>query len=67
MCVFFLTAPSVVPIMHQVSSTSRSFSLSWPAPEQPNGIILDYEVRYYDKVKRDDGRHWLLLVKAGFI
>uniref|UniRef100_A0A3B4WAK4 receptor protein-tyrosine kinase n=1 Tax=Seriola lalandi dorsalis TaxID=1841481 RepID=A0A3B4WAK4_SERLL len=44
-------APSVVPIMHQVSSTSRSFSLSWPPPEQPNGIILDYEIRYYDKVK----------------
>uniref|UniRef100_A0A8C7WU81 receptor protein-tyrosine kinase n=1 Tax=Oryzias sinensis TaxID=183150 RepID=A0A8C7WU81_9TELE len=44
-----LLSPSVVPIMHQVSSTSRSFSLSWPAPEQPNGIILDYEVRYYDK------------------
>ncbi|XP_033821010.2 ephrin type-B receptor 1-like [Periophthalmus magnuspinnatus] len=44
-------APSVVPIMHQVSSTSRSFSLSWPPPEQPNGIILDYEIRYYDKVQ----------------
>uniref|UniRef100_A0A3B4GFR0 receptor protein-tyrosine kinase n=1 Tax=Pundamilia nyererei TaxID=303518 RepID=A0A3B4GFR0_9CICH len=43
-------APSAVPIMHQVSSTSRSFSLSWPPPEQPNGIILDYEIRYYDKV-----------------
>uniref|UniRef100_A0A8C6Q6D9 receptor protein-tyrosine kinase n=1 Tax=Nothobranchius furzeri TaxID=105023 RepID=A0A8C6Q6D9_NOTFU len=43
-------APSVVPILHQVSSTSRSFSLSWPPPEQPNGIILDYEIRYYDKV-----------------
>uniref|UniRef100_A0A7N8XZ86 receptor protein-tyrosine kinase n=1 Tax=Mastacembelus armatus TaxID=205130 RepID=A0A7N8XZ86_9TELE len=43
-------APSVVPIMHQVSSTSRSFSLSWQPPEQPNGIILDYEIRYYDKV-----------------
>uniref|UniRef100_A0AAQ4PMW2 receptor protein-tyrosine kinase n=1 Tax=Gasterosteus aculeatus aculeatus TaxID=481459 RepID=A0AAQ4PMW2_GASAC len=42
-------APSVVPIMHQVSSTSRSFSLSWPPPEQPNGIILDYEIRYFDK------------------
>uniref|UniRef100_A0A674PRQ3 receptor protein-tyrosine kinase n=1 Tax=Takifugu rubripes TaxID=31033 RepID=A0A674PRQ3_TAKRU len=42
-------APSVVPIMHQVSSTSRSFSLSWPPPEQPNGIILDYEIRFYDK------------------
>uniref|UniRef100_G3NTH9 receptor protein-tyrosine kinase n=1 Tax=Gasterosteus aculeatus aculeatus TaxID=481459 RepID=G3NTH9_GASAC len=43
------TTPSVVPIMHQVSSTSRSFSLSWPPPEQPNGIILDYEIRYFDK------------------
>uniref|UniRef100_A0AAQ5YWE7 receptor protein-tyrosine kinase n=1 Tax=Amphiprion ocellaris TaxID=80972 RepID=A0AAQ5YWE7_AMPOC len=40
-------APSVVPIMHQVSSTSRSFSLSWPPPEQPNGIILDYEIYYF--------------------
>ncbi|CAB1455439.1 unnamed protein product [Pleuronectes platessa] len=47
-------APSVVPIMHQVSSTSRSFSLSWPPPEQPNGIILDYEIRYFDKVEWDD-------------
>ncbi|KAF3835403.1 hypothetical protein F7725_027961 [Dissostichus mawsoni] len=47
-------APSVVPIMHQVSSTSRSFSLSWPPPEQPNGIILDYEILYFDKVEWDD-------------
>uniref|UniRef100_A0A8C5GPA2 receptor protein-tyrosine kinase n=1 Tax=Gouania willdenowi TaxID=441366 RepID=A0A8C5GPA2_GOUWI len=48
-------APSVVPIMHQVSSTSRSFSLSWPPPEQPNGIILDYEIRYYDKSFKSEG------------
>ena len=54
LCVCFLTAPSVVPIMHQVSSTSHSFSLSWPPPEQPNGIILDYEIRYFDKVQWDD-------------
>uniref|UniRef100_A0A671Y9B7 receptor protein-tyrosine kinase n=1 Tax=Sparus aurata TaxID=8175 RepID=A0A671Y9B7_SPAAU len=47
--IFVQHSPSVVPIMHQVSSTSRSFSLSWPPPEQPNGIILDYEIRYYDK------------------
>lgn len=26
--------------------------MSWPQPEQPNGIILDYEVRYYEKVSR---------------
>ncbi|KAL7851001.1 hypothetical protein AOLI_G00213570 [Acnodon oligacanthus] len=39
----------MVPIMHQVSSTMRSITLSWPQPEQPNGIILDYELRYYEK------------------
>lgn len=44
------TAPSTVPIMHQVSATMRSITLSWPQPEQPNGIILDYEIRYYEKV-----------------
>ncbi|XP_014795221.1 PREDICTED: ephrin type-B receptor 1 isoform X3 [Calidris pugnax] len=45
-------APSTVPIMHQVSATMRSITLSWPQPEQPNGIILDYEIRYYEKVSR---------------
>uniref|UniRef100_A0A8B9FKX9 Ephrin type-B receptor 2 n=1 Tax=Amazona collaria TaxID=241587 RepID=A0A8B9FKX9_9PSIT len=44
-------APSTVPIMHQVSATMRSITLSWPQPEQPNGIILDYEIRYYEKLK----------------
>ncbi|XP_052333006.1 ephrin type-B receptor 1 isoform X3 [Oncorhynchus keta] len=43
------TTPSIVPIMHQVSSTMKSFTLSWPQPEQPNGIILDYELRFYEK------------------
>ncbi|XP_036409631.1 ephrin type-B receptor 1-like [Megalops cyprinoides] len=42
-------APSMVPIMHQVSSTMKTITLSWPQPEQPNGIILDYELRYYEK------------------
>lgn len=50
LCCFFFTAPSIVPIMHQISSTMNSFTLSWPQPEQPNGIILDYELRYYEKV-----------------
>ncbi|CAL8367901.1 unnamed protein product [Boreogadus saida] len=43
-------APSIVPIMHQISSTMKSFTLSWPQPEQPNGIILDYELRFYEKL-----------------
>ncbi|XP_028650641.1 ephrin type-B receptor 1 isoform X1 [Erpetoichthys calabaricus] len=42
-------APSMVPIMHQVSATMKSMTLSWPQPEQPNGIILDYELRFYEK------------------
>ncbi|XP_078266725.1 ephrin type-B receptor 1 isoform X1 [Rhinoraja longicauda] len=42
-------APSTVPIMHQVGSTMSSITLSWPQPDQPNGIILDYELRYYEK------------------
>lgn len=51
--------------MHQVSSTSRSFSLSWPPPEQPNGIILDYEIRFYDKV--DGGDRCLRVVWCCFL
>uniref|UniRef100_G3U210 Ephrin type-B receptor 1 n=1 Tax=Loxodonta africana TaxID=9785 RepID=G3U210_LOXAF len=47
-------APSTVPIMHQVSATMRSITLSWPQPEQPNGIILDYEIRYYEKKEHNE-------------
>ncbi|XP_062902223.1 ephrin type-B receptor 1 isoform X6 [Mobula hypostoma] len=43
-------APSTVPIMHQVGSTMSSITLSWPQPDQPNGIILDYELRFYEKI-----------------
>lgn len=50
---FVPPAPSIVPIMHQISSTMNSFTLSWPQPEQPNGIILDYELRYYEKVRSE--------------
>lgn len=49
-CVCFLTAPSTVSIMHQVSRTVDSITLSWSQPDQPNGVILDYELQYYEKV-----------------
>jgi len=39
-------------MMHQVSRTTSSITLSWPQPDQPNGIILDYQLRYFDKVSR---------------
>lgn len=27
-------------------------SLAWQQPERPNGVILEYEVKYYEKVSR---------------
>lgn len=36
--------------MHQVSRTIDSITLSWSQPDQPNGVILDYELQYYEKV-----------------
>ncbi|KAG5838615.1 hypothetical protein ANANG_G00225500 [Anguilla anguilla] len=41
--------PSAVSIMHQVSRTVDSITLSWSQPDQPNGVILDYELQYYEK------------------
>uniref|UniRef100_A0A3Q2EH75 receptor protein-tyrosine kinase n=1 Tax=Cyprinodon variegatus TaxID=28743 RepID=A0A3Q2EH75_CYPVA len=43
-------APSAVSIIHQVSKTPTSITLSWSQPDQPNGVILDYELQYYEKV-----------------
>lgn len=42
--------------MHQVSRTVDSITLSWSQPDQPNGVILDYELQYYEKVPRGLGR-----------
>ncbi|XP_038577577.1 ephrin type-B receptor 2-like isoform X1 [Micropterus salmoides] len=43
------SAPSSVSIIHQVSRSPNSITLSWSQPDQPNGIILDYELQYYEK------------------
>lgn len=42
--------------MHQVSRTVDSITLSWSQPDQPNGVILDYELQYYEKVPRSRAR-----------
>ncbi|CAG5978354.1 unnamed protein product [Menidia menidia] len=49
LCFCLFTAPSTVSIMHQVSRTVDSITLSWSQPDQPNGVILDYELQYYEK------------------
>lgn len=28
----------------------NSISLSWQEPDRPNGIILEYEIKYFEKV-----------------
>uniref|UniRef100_A0A669BT69 receptor protein-tyrosine kinase n=1 Tax=Oreochromis niloticus TaxID=8128 RepID=A0A669BT69_ORENI len=33
----------------EVSRTPNSITLSWSQPDQPNGVILDYELQYYEK------------------
>lgn len=30
--------------------TRHTLSLFWDEPEKPNGVILEYEVKYYEKV-----------------
>ncbi|XP_072101509.1 ephrin type-B receptor 2 isoform X1 [Mobula birostris] len=42
-------APSPISFIQQVSRTVDSITLSWADPDQPNGVILDYELQYYEK------------------
>uniref|UniRef100_A0A8C2BVX2 receptor protein-tyrosine kinase n=1 Tax=Cyprinus carpio TaxID=7962 RepID=A0A8C2BVX2_CYPCA len=43
------TVPSEVPMLHQLNRVHDSITLSWPQPDRPNGDILEYQLRYYDK------------------
>lgn len=43
-------APSPVTVIKKEKTSRNSVSLSWQKPERPNGIILDYEIKYYEKV-----------------
>ncbi|XP_033620383.1 ephrin type-B receptor 6 isoform X4 [Fukomys damarensis] len=43
--------PSAVPVVHQVSRAANSITVSWPQPDQANGNILDYQLRYYDQAE----------------
>uniref|UniRef100_A0A674KF20 Ephrin type-A receptor 8 n=1 Tax=Terrapene triunguis TaxID=2587831 RepID=A0A674KF20_9SAUR len=44
-------APSQVVVLRQESTGQNSVTLLWHEPDQPNGIILEYEVKYYEKDK----------------
>ncbi|RVE58141.1 hypothetical protein OJAV_G00206300 [Oryzias javanicus] len=46
-------APSPVSGIRKEKTTRNSVSLAWQEPERPNGIILDYEIKYYEKEEQE--------------
>ncbi|KAK9402244.1 ephrin type-A receptor 3 [Crotalus adamanteus] len=46
-------APSPITAIRKGRTSRNSISLSWQEPEHPNGIILDYEVKYYEKQEQE--------------
>uniref|UniRef100_A0A6Q2Z664 receptor protein-tyrosine kinase n=1 Tax=Esox lucius TaxID=8010 RepID=A0A6Q2Z664_ESOLU len=43
------TPPSPVSVVRKGKSGKNSISLSWQKPDRPNGIILEYEIKYFEK------------------
>ncbi|RXN20994.1 ephrin type-A receptor 3-like protein [Labeo rohita] len=52
-CVNGQSTPSAVTVIRKDRTSRNSISLSWMEPERPNGIILDYEVKYYEKQEQE--------------
>ncbi|TWW80633.1 Ephrin type-A receptor 3 [Takifugu flavidus] len=48
-----INAPSPVTVIKKEKTSRNSVSLSWQQPERPNGIILDYEIKYYEKEEQE--------------
>lgn len=50
--VFFFpsSAPSLIGMVRKDWASQSSIALSWQEPDYPNGVILDYEIKYYEKV-----------------
>ncbi|XP_029288691.1 ephrin type-A receptor 8 isoform X2 [Cottoperca gobio] len=42
-------APSEVLAIRQENTSQNSVSLLWHEPNQPNGVILEYDIKYYEK------------------
>ncbi|XP_022611058.1 ephrin type-A receptor 4-A-like [Seriola dumerili] len=46
-------APSPVSSIQATDVTRHSLSLSWQQPDRPNGVILEYEVKFYEKDQKE--------------
>ncbi|XP_020666008.1 ephrin type-A receptor 6 isoform X2 [Pogona vitticeps] len=42
-------APSLIGMVRKDWASQNSIALSWQQPDFPNGAILDYEIKYYEK------------------
>uniref|UniRef100_A0A672RR89 receptor protein-tyrosine kinase n=1 Tax=Sinocyclocheilus grahami TaxID=75366 RepID=A0A672RR89_SINGR len=42
-------APSPVTVVKKGKTAKNSISVSWQGPDRPNGIILEYEIKYFEK------------------
>lgn len=49
--IFLSLAPSPVSSIQATDVTRHSLSLAWQQPDRPNGVILEYEVKFYEKVR----------------
>uniref|UniRef100_A0A673IAE2 receptor protein-tyrosine kinase n=1 Tax=Sinocyclocheilus rhinocerous TaxID=307959 RepID=A0A673IAE2_9TELE len=47
------TTPSQVSEVMRERVQQHSVQLSWQEPEQPNGVITEYEIKYYEKDQKD--------------
>ncbi|KAM9388396.1 ephrin type-A receptor 6 isoform 1-T1 [Phaethornis superciliosus] len=43
-------APSLIGMVRKDWASQNSIALSWQEPDSPHGAILDYEIKYYEKV-----------------
>uniref|UniRef100_A0A8D3B7P9 receptor protein-tyrosine kinase n=1 Tax=Scophthalmus maximus TaxID=52904 RepID=A0A8D3B7P9_SCOMX len=46
-------APSQVSEVIREKVQQRSIQLSWQEPQQPNGVITEYEIKYFEKDQKD--------------
>lgn len=45
------TSSAAVSVVLKERRSKDSVTLAWQGPERPNGVIVEYEVIYYEKVR----------------
>lgn len=59
------TVPPPVSDIRVTRSSPSSLSLTWAVPRAPSGAVLDYEVKYYEKVSQVTP--WWVWLRAGIV